>query len=83
MELWEGLYHKGNSYTVNDETYTHIDKINTSEYSDGPSWDYIIQRKSDGKYFKFHIWDAGDHNGYIFGDEYLEEVFQTTKISYE
>lgn len=79
-ELWNGVYFKG-------EIYKQIEKINTSEYSDGESWDYIIQRNSDGKYFTFHVWDAGEHNGYIFSDETnsLTEVFPKTitKIIYE
>jgi len=79
-DLWNGVYHKGNTYELNGEVYEQVEKIDTSKYSDGPSWDYIIQRKDDGKYFKFNVWDAGEHNGYIFEDEYLEEVEQYKKI---
>jgi len=77
FSLWDGVYHKDSSVKLNDDIYTHIDKINTSEKSDGESHDYIVQRKSDGKYFKFNVWDAGYNNGYIFSDETntLEEVF--------
>ena len=82
-ELWNGVYFMGSSYEMDGETYTSVDKINTSEYSDGESWDYIVQRKSDGLYFKFNVWDAGEYNGYLFQDEGLEQVFQTTKITYE
>lgn len=83
LELWNGIYWKDSSHEMNGETYTHVDKINTSDYSDGPSWDYIVQRKSDGLYFKFNVWDAGDRNGYLCEDEGLEQVFQMTKITYE
>jgi hypothetical protein len=83
LELWDGIYFQGSSYEIDGDTYTHITKINTSEYSDGPSWDYIVQRKSDGLYFKFNVWDAGEYNGYICEDEGLEQVFQVTKITYE
>jgi hypothetical protein len=85
LDLWNGLYYKGSSHELYGETYTHIEEIDTSRYSDGPSWDYIVQRKSDGKYFKFNVWDAGDHNGYIIEDEYLEEVFpvEENKVSYK
>lgn len=83
LELWNNIYHEGNSYAIDGETYTHIEKINTSDFSDGPSWDYIVQRKSDGLYFKFNVWDAGDHNGYLCQDEGLKQVFQTTKVTYE
>ena len=81
LELWDGVYYKGSSYEMDGETYTSVDIINTSEYSDGESWDYIVQRKSDGLYFKFNVWDAAA--GYLCQDKGLEQVFQTTKITYE
>jgi hypothetical protein len=82
MELWDGLYYEGTSHVIDNESYTHIDKVNTSDSSDGDSWDYIVQRKSDSKFFKFNIWDSGN-NGYVFEDEYLEEVFPKTKTVYK
>ncbi len=83
LELWDGLYHKGTSYKMNGEVYTHITRINTSDFSDGDSWDYIVQRKSDGLFFKFNVWDAGEHNGYICEDSGLEQVFETTTVTYK
>ena len=79
-ELWDGVYYKDSSVEIMGETYTHIDEINTSDYSDGESHDYIVQRKSDGKYFTFNVWYAGDNNGYIFsdGEHSLTEVFPKT-----
>jgi len=79
-DLLSGVYHKGNSVVIMGETYTHVDIINTSEFSDGESHDYIVKRKSDKKYFKFNVWDAGYHNGIIFsdGDDSLTEVFPKT-----
>ena len=77
-DLWNGIYfNDGDTHEIEEETFTRIQKINTSEYSDGDSWDYIVQRESDKKYFKFGVWDAGSHNGYIYsdGDNDLEEVF--------
>ena len=65
------------------ELYKQVKKINTSDKSDGPSWDYVIKRKSDGKFFKFNVWDAGDHNGYIFEDKFLIEVFETLEPTYK
>ena len=60
LELWDAVHFIGSSYETEDgETYTSIDKINTSEYSDGPSWDYIVERKSDGLFFKFNVWESG------------------------
>jgi len=83
MDLWNGVYYIEREYNVKDETYSQVKKINTSDYSDGPSWDYILKRKSDGKFFKFNVWDAGGNNGYIFEDEYLIEVFEKIEITYE
>jgi len=39
--------------------------------------------ESDGKFFKFNVWDAGYNNGYIFEDKFIIEVKQVTKIAYE
>jgi hypothetical protein len=80
FELWDGVYFEGSSVEIMNDTYTHIEKINTSDTSDGESHDYIVQRQSDGKFFKFNVWDAGGNNGYIFsdGDHSLTEVFQNT-----
>jgi len=83
LELWDGVYFIGNSYEIEGETYISVDKINKSDYSDGPSWDYIVQRKSDDKFFKFNIWEAGGNNGYLCQDKGLQEVFQVTKTTYE
>lgn len=79
-DLWNGLYFKGSSIKIMDETYKHVDQINTSQFSDGESWDFIVQRESDGKYFKFHVWDSG--NGYVFsyGHNSLTEVFPKKEI---
>ena len=81
LDLWDNVYYLGKSYEIDGETYTSIDKINTSDESDGPSWDYIVQRKSDGLYFKFNVWESG--RGYLCEDDGLTQVFQTTKITYE
>ena len=74
------MYWKGSSYEFNNDTFTQVDKISTSEYTDGESWDYIVQRGSDKKFFIFHIWE--DSNGYIFngdgGENALLEVFPET-----
>lgn len=83
LELWDGVYYMGNSYEINGETYTSVDKINTSDYSDGPSWNYIVRRESDGLYFKFHIWEAGGNNGYLCQGKGLKQVFEITKVTYE
>lgn len=81
MDLWDGVYFDGNKHEVKGEIYTQIDKVNTSDYSDGPSWDYIIQRESDKKFFKFNVWESS--HGYVFEDKYIEEVFPETKTVYK
>jgi hypothetical protein len=40
MDLWDNVNYKGDSHELNGETYTHVDKINTSDKSDGDSWEY-------------------------------------------
>jgi hypothetical protein len=76
----------GRKWELRGETYNYVDKIRTDEKSDGPSWDIVVERKSDGKIFKWNCWDAGDHNGYLMesGDNYMEEVTPKTitKIIY-
>jgi hypothetical protein len=85
LDLWNKIYWKGYSGELYSETYTHVDKIDTSRTSDGRSWDYILQRKSDGKYFKFNVWNAGEYNGYVIEEEFLEEVFpvEENKVVYK
>ena len=67
-------------WELRGEKYKYVEKIRTDQYSDGPSWDIVVQRESDGKYFKWNCWDAGDHNGYMMesGGNYMEEVFSET-----
>lgn len=67
----------GSTWELRGETYDFVEKIRTDQYSDGPSWNIVVKRKSDGKYFKWNCWDAGEHNGYMMesGDNYMEEVF--------
>lgn len=73
--LREAIWFKdGSTFIYGTETYTRVKKINTSEYSDGESYEYIVQRMSDKKYFKFDWWE---HDGGIFsdGENTLTEVF--------
>lgn len=77
----------GTLWELRGEKYHFIEEIRTDQYSDGPSWDIVVKRESDGKFFKWNCWDAGSHNGYMMesGDNYMEEVFVKTKTitSYE
>lgn len=63
-------------WNLRGETYAYIETIRTDESSDGESWDIVVKRQSDDKYFKWNCWDAGDYNGYMMenGDNYMEEV---------
>lgn len=83
LEFWHNIYYEGSSAEFTDgEIYTHIKRINNSDKCDGECWYYIIQRKSDGKFFRFHVWNAGENNGYLIQNEYLEEVFQKQTLTY-
>jgi hypothetical protein len=75
---WGG---KGTQWQLRDERYDYVETIRTDQMSDGPSWDIIVLRKSDNRFFKWNCWDAGDHNGYMMesGDNYMEETFPKTK----
>lgn len=65
------------TWVLRGEKYNYVETIRTDEFSDGESWDTVVIRESDNKYFKWNCWDAGDHNGYIMEHEenYMEEVF--------
>lgn len=77
----------GTEWELRGETYKFVEEIRTDQYSDGPSWDIVVERISDGKFFKWNCWDAGYHNGYIMsdGDDDMTEVFrkETRKVVYE
>jgi hypothetical protein len=86
-ELEDFDFTGGSKWELGGEVYNFVEEIRTDECSDGPSWDIVVKRKSDGKYFKWNCWDAGDHNGYLMesGDNYMEEVSPKTitKTIYE
>ena len=65
------------SWELRGETYVHKAEQRTDKYSDGESWDTVVQRISDLKYFKWNVWDSGVQNGYLMsdGDNTMEEVF--------
>lgn len=76
-ELEDFDFTGGSRWELRGEIYNFVVIIRTDQYSDGPSWDIVVKRQSDGKYFKWNCWDAGDHNGYMMedGDNYIEETF--------
>lgn len=75
----------GQQWIVRDETYNHVETIRTDEFSDGESWDTIVKRHSDGKFFKWHCWESS--HGYVMedGKNKMVEVFPKTitKTIYE
>ena len=63
--------------------------VRTDEFTNGPSWDVIVIRQSDNKYFKWNCWDTSSNYNLGFlmenGYNYMTEVFPKTKtiITYE
>ena len=78
--------YKGTTWELRDEIYDYVKTIRTDQYSDGESWDIVVKRQNDGKFFKWNCWEGG-RNGYQMssGDNYMKEVFPKTitKIIYE
>ena len=62
-------------WEINGEVFEKIAETNTSHLSDGESWEVIIQRQSDKKFFKFDWWDAGREFVFCDGSDGIEEVF--------
>lgn len=67
-------------------TEEEFDEVRTDKYSDGSSWDIVVKRESDGKFFKWNCW-AGKNYSYRMqgGNNYMTEVFpeSITKIIYK
>ncbi len=86
MDFWDALFFDNSSTELNGDIYTRVAKINTSEYCDGECFEYIVERESDMKYFKYSWWEGGS-SGYQFsyGDNTLTEVFpkQVITVTYE
>ena len=82
-ELEDFDFTGGSQWELKDEIYDFVEEIRTDQYSDGPSWDIVVKRLSDGKYFKWNCWDAGSHNGYMMedGNNYMIEVFPKDTIT--
>lgn len=58
LELWKETYDIGDSYEINGEIYTSIEELNSLKHSHSSSIDFIVQRKSDGLYFRFNVWSG-------------------------
>lgn len=74
-ELEDFGFTGGSVWELRDETYEFIEEIRTDKYSDGPSWDTIVKRKSDEKFFKWNCWDASREYVMEYGDNCIKEVF--------
>lgn len=72
-------------WELRSETYVYVDTTRTDTTSDGPSWDTIVKRQSDGKFFKWNCWDTGHQFCMEHGNNYMEETFpkQVTITIYE
>lgn len=76
-------------WKLRDETYNFVDIERTDEYTNGPSWNVIVIRESDNKYFKWNCWDTSTNYGIgflmEFGDNFMVEVFPKTitTVTYE
>lgn len=84
-ELEDFDFTDGTQWELRGEIYDYVTTIRTDQYSDGESWDTVVKRKSDGKFFKWNCWDAGREFLMESGDNSMEEVFPKTitKVVYE
>jgi hypothetical protein len=55
-------------WTINNETYNKIDI--TLSKGDGETYDIVVQRKSDNKYFQFSY--SIDGGAYYYGERWCE-----------
>jgi hypothetical protein len=74
-ELEDFDFTGGSQWKLRNEIYKFVEEIRTDKYSDGPSWDIVVQRKSDKKYFKWNCWNPCERYYMESGDNYMEEVF--------
>jgi hypothetical protein len=72
----------GRQWELRGETYKFITEIRTDAMSDGPSWDIVVQRESDNKYFKWNVWEHPREYYMESGDNYMTEAFQEKTITY-
>lgn len=68
----------GSIWHLKDEVYKLIKTIRTDRSSGEDSWDTIVQRESDNKFFKWNCWET--RNDYImdYGRNNMTEVFEKT-----
>lgn len=68
----------GDEWELRQEKYEYVKTIRTDHLSDGESWDTIVKRESDGKFFKWGCWDSGEDYVMEHGDNCMIEVFPET-----
>lgn len=73
----EGLWH------LRDETYEFVEIITTDHLSDNESWDTIVKRHSDGKYFRWEIAHIDNKWCMGFYHNKIEEVFPRRVTFYD
>jgi len=66
----------------NNEEFEHVDQFHTSHDGEKGAgyYDVILQRQSDGKFFKFKMsrWSAGEIYTDFRGEEVFPETIRTT-----
>ena len=84
-ELEDFDFTGGSEWELRDEIYKFVEEIRTDKFSDGPSWDIVVKRDSDDKFFKWHCWESSRDYVMSGGRNYMEEVFLKviTKVIYE
>lgn len=84
-ELEDFDFTGGSKWSLRNETYNYIETLRTDQFSDGASWDTIVQRESDKKFFKWGCWDTSRDYQMEYGENCMKEVFQTviSKTIYE
>ena len=69
---------KNHKWVIRGETYMFIEIIRTDETLDSKSWETVVKRECDGKFFKWSCLYAGKNKGYIMshGEDFqLKEVY--------
>jgi hypothetical protein len=75
-EMYDFDFSGGLTWHLRGEEYTYLETVRTDQFSDGESWDTIVQRKSDDKYFKWGYWEGGyDGPQMENGENAIIEVF--------
>jgi len=72
-------------WEIQNEIYKYVDEINTAAHSDGDSWNIVVQRDSDKKFFVWGCWNSSESRYKMSPEKVIKQVFpkETIFISYE